>query len=452
MLRAGSVAFRPSIIVERRSSFFPRFAQIALIAMICLSVTAPVISVSGLLPWFKIEQLILPVFVFVYVWLVLAGLAQPIKPNAMFLIGAAYSICIIASILYGWAFLGHTVIVRDFYEIPKAVFPVVFFTLGREIELPESTLRSLLSWLSLAIFLVCVYAWAQWADLAITHTLANYYSGGWHDEGSLSHYRRVYSTMGNPNLLSQLVTWSVAAFLLAAVLNFGSRWRNIVMVFACLVTLVMTGSRYGLLNTSLAIILIFVLLLKNAKQRKASLMFLFALLPVLIVTGYVVANSNRATSERLRTLRNPFTTDSLRDRLDHLWRDAEEEIAQSPFLGHGPAKTMFSGIFTDSEFLDVLKQFGFVGFSIYLLYFIYPLHELWKGVRRNWLPGSVVDTNSAGATWALYLGFVIGLSALVMNVGMTTFYSASLQAYLWMWLGVGAGTLRLREWKTVRAE
>jgi hypothetical protein len=53
----------------------------------------------------------------------------------MFLIGAAYSICIMASMLYGWAFLGHAVIVRDFYEIPKAMFPVVFFTLGREIEL-----------------------------------------------------------------------------------------------------------------------------------------------------------------------------------------------------------------------------------------------------------------------------------------------------------------------------
>src|SRR5437879_674359 len=130
MFRGSSVAFRPSIIAQQNSGLIPRLAQISLIAMVCLSITAPVISVSGLLPWFKIEQLILPAFVFVYMWLVLAGLAQPIKPNVMFLIGAAYSICITVSILYGWAFLGHTVIVRDFYEIPKAIFPVVFFTFG----------------------------------------------------------------------------------------------------------------------------------------------------------------------------------------------------------------------------------------------------------------------------------------------------------------------------------
>jgi O-antigen ligase len=300
----------------------------------------------------------------------------------MFLIGAAYSICITVSILYGWASLGHTVIVRDLYEIPKAIFPVVFFTFGREIELPESTLRKLLAWFSLAIFLVCIYAWAQWADLGVTHTLANYYSGGWHDEGSLSHYRRVYSTMGNPNLLGQLMTWSAAAFILAVVFRFGNRWRNIAMVFACLITLVMTGSRYGLLNAALAIILIFSLLFMNTKRWKASLIFLFILLPVLVSAGYVIGNSNRATAERLQTLSNPFTTDSLRDRVDDLWRDAGIQIAQSPFLGHGPAKTIFSGVITDSEFLDVLKEFGLVGFSLYLLYFVYPLCALWKGIRE----------------------------------------------------------------------
>jgi O-antigen ligase len=444
MIRTSSVALRPSLAAEHRSRLIPRLAQISLIAMICLSITAPVISISGSLPWFKIEQLILSILVFVYVWLVLAGLAQPIKPNAMFLIGAAYSICIMASMLYGWAFLGHAVIVRDFYEIPKAMFPVVFFTLGREIELPESTLRTLLSWFSLAIFLVCIYALAQWADLGFTHTLANYYSGGWHDEGALSHYRRVYSTMGNPNLLGQLMTWSVAAFVLAAVLKFGNRLRNIVMVLACLVTMVMTGSRYGLLNTALAIILIFALLLMNAKRRKASMIVLSVLLPVLIVVGYAVAKSNRATAERLQTLSNPFTTDSLRDRVDDLWRDAGIEIAQSPFLGHGPAKTIFSGVITDSEFLDVLKEFGLVGFSVYLLYFVYPLCSLWGGIKASWMLGSVFGENSPGATWVLHLGFVTGAVALVMNVGMSTFYNAALQSFLWIWLGIGTGTLRAR--------
>ncbi|HKF25443.1 MAG TPA: hypothetical protein VKB24_05690, partial [Candidatus Acidoferrum sp.] len=185
---------------EARPGIGGRSAQLALCALLCLSITLPVINFSESLPWFKIEQLALPLIAVVYLWFLLAGFARPFRANTMIAIAVLYAFCVALALFYGWVLLGHTVLLRDFYEIPKVFLPAAFFTLGLEAGLTETSLLRLLKWFSVAMLLVCVYAWAQWMDLGFTHFLANFYSGGSHDEGSLSHYRRVYSTMGNPNL------------------------------------------------------------------------------------------------------------------------------------------------------------------------------------------------------------------------------------------------------------
>jgi len=56
---------------------------------------------------------------------------------------------------------------------------------------------------------------------------------------------------------------------------------------------------------------------------------------------------------------------------------------KSPFLGHGPAKSIFSEVITDSEYLDVLKEFGSVGFFAYLGYYLYPIFVIWAYLRPN---------------------------------------------------------------------
>jgi len=441
-LRAEMLPFVPAYAIKPDSGFVPRLANISLIAMVCLSVTAPVITISGDLPWLKIEQLALPVILFSYAWFLFARIARPVRFNFMCVVGAVYALCITASIFYGWAYLGHAVIVRDLYEIPKALLPVLFFTLGLETEMSESWLKILLNCFSLAILFVCLYAWAQWANLSVSHILASYYSGGWHDEGSLAHYRRVYSTMGNPNLLGQLMTWSVAAFALAALHNVGSRLRNVLMALAAFVTLVMTGSRYGILNISLALGLVWSLMFLQGHRRKLATVSLLLSLPVLAIAGAAVAKYNPATVDRLQTLQNPLTTDSLRERLDSLWQDAGREFVQSPFLGHGPAKSIFSEVITDSEYLDVLKEFGAVGFFAYLGYYLYPIFVFWAYLRPNSRTPWSFHQISPAHSWVMLLSFVMLCTALVMNIGMSTFYNPSLQAFLWLWVGIGASATR----------
>lgn len=416
-------------------------AQAAVCFLLFVSVVAPVVTFSSALPWFRVEQLALIPIGFIYLWLLLAGLARPVQLNAMVLIGAVYCICILLSIFFGTFVLGHEFLYRDLYEIPKAVLPVIFFTLGLESCLSEVWIRRTLTLFAVGVVLASLYAWAQWMDLGIAHQLVPIYSGGAHDEGSLAHYRRVYSTMGNPNLLGQLMTWSVAAFTLAAMFRVGNRFRNFAIVCISLVTLAMTGSRYGLLDTGLVFLLIFMLASSVRHRRRTLAVFLLVLVPLFGGIVFAVASSNKATLERFQSLRDPTQTDSFRGRIDELWPEASEEIAISPLLGHGPAKVIFSDIVTDSEYLDVIKEFGIVGLLAYLAYYIYPMRRMWRGLRhQNRDP--LFEERLPGTFWALQLSFIMVITALVMNIGMSTFYGEPIQGFFFLWMGIGVGAAR----------
>jgi hypothetical protein len=48
--------------------------------------------------------------------------------------------------------------------------------------------------------------------------------------------------------------------------------------------------------------------------------------------------------------------------------------------------------------------------------------------------------------------FIMGALALVMAIGMSTFYTPFLQGFLWLWLGIGAGAaLRLNSASVARS-
>jgi hypothetical protein len=382
-------------------------------------------------------QILLPVAIAIYGWMLLAGKARLIRFNGMFVIGLLFSLCIAISIWYGSEFLGQTAILSDYYELPKAWLPVAFFTLAYEAELPDDSLRRLVKFFGAAILLVCVFAWTQWAGLSVSYTLNAMYSSGNHDD-ALMYARRVYATMMNPNLLGQLVTWAMAAFALAALAKVGNRAWNIALAFACLVTLSMTGSRYGLFNGCLTFALIVALPSASRRRRNAQRTALLLIVPILALTYGAISISNHRSLERFETLRNPMQADSVRLRLEGLWVDAFDAFKQSPFFGRGPAKTIFNGIYTDSEYLDVLKRFGIIGFMSYIAYFLFPLFLLGKGLQASQRAGPLLEQRMPATLMTLRLCAVMAIMAVVMNIGMSTFYNAQLQGLLWMWLGLGA--------------
>jgi O-antigen ligase len=410
--------------------------EICVILMVCVSITMPPFKIGGLDFYLKTEQLLLPIIIGIYIWMVLTGVTRPIRFNSLILAGAIYSVCIAVSIWYGADLLAQTVLFRDFYEIPKVWLPVLFFTVAYEAELTEAALGRLISFFGLAIAIVCLYAWAQWGNLGITYALNSLYSTGNHDD-ALFGARRVYSTMGNPNLLGMLMTWSLAVFIMAMLSRAGNRVWYIILGVTCLVTLAMTGSRYGLMTGGFVVLLAFALPSTSRRQRAIQFRFLLLLVPLMALMFYLVATSNQHTLERFQTLRRPLQADSLRERVDGLWLDALAEIKQTPFFGRGPAKSFYKGVITDSEYLDVLKQFGIIGFLPYFAFFLIPLGILWKGLQAMWRAGPSLEERIPLTFATLRLCLVMVVTAIVMNIGSTIFYDVPLQGFFFLWMGIG---------------
>jgi len=421
-----------------------QFGMAMVILFLCLCLLAPGLNLGNNIFTLKAEVFFLPAVMAVYGWLLLGGYVGLIRFNSMMLVGLVFCLCICVSVFYGVMGLGHPFLLRDAYEIPKACLPVLFFTIGVEAKLNERSLEHVFGWLAGCLLVVCAYAWAQFLQLPFAHSLDRFYTAGEHVDWTLKVLNRVYSTMGNPNVLGQLMDWSIAAFLLALFLGVGSRLRNLLVLSVCFVTLAMTASRYGMLGAALDLLLILALFLPSFRKRRRvfQLVLLAFSLPVFLLIFRFVEGTTFGVRQRFEELRHPLQVDSLRTRLDVVWQDALAFIATSPWLGHGPAKEVFSTVVTDSEYLDVLKQFGVVGFLPYLAYFFAPLVLLCRGLQAIWLSKDLLAELLPTTSLAVHLAFVMGVTALFMNVGESTMRNAPLQGFLWLWLGLGAGAAR----------
>jgi len=427
----------------RLGRFAQLMAQAGMISLMTLAITFPPITISPDLPRVKAEQILLPVIFSAYILLLLAGLVRPMRFHGMFLCGIFFCFAVIMSMLYGADILRYRLLPRDYYEIPKAWFPVAFFIVAYESDLSENSLRRLLKILAVPVLLVCLYSWGQFLHVPLTHPLDAYYSGGEHIDIGLERNRRVFSTMGNPNVLGELMTWMLTAYVMAFLLRVGNRTWNIVVAFACFVTLVMTGSRYGLLTSVLGLALIFRMATTMRRRRLTPLLILMLLLPLFGWAFSYVGTRYEVTQARFQELKKPLEVRSVRDRLDDLWLDALAYIKKSPIVGNGPAKILFTGVYTDSEDLNILKYYGVLGFLPYISYYVFPIYLIRKGLKAGQRAGPALEDHLPATYLVMRLGMIMGVTALVMNIGEFTYLNGELQGFLWMWLGLAARTAKV---------
>ncbi|MGA8220497.1 MAG: O-antigen ligase family protein [Candidatus Acidiferrales bacterium] len=424
---------------QARTPLPKRLGELCVISLLFLSITCPPIPVTSELS-IKVEHVLVLFIVAVYGWLLLAGLAKMFRFNGFFIVGAIYTVAVSISIWYGSAILNHSSLLRDYYEIPKLWLPIAFFTLAYESELSEASLRRLLKYIAAAVLLVCLYGWAQFLNLGFTHTLNTYYSGGAHHDRSLEILRRVYSTMGNPNVLGELMAWMLMVYIMAFLFKVGNRFLNVAVALSCLATIVMTASRYALLMALLAFGLILALATTALKKRAAQIALLVLILvPIFVATFLAIELKNQSTMQRFDALKHPLEVESLRERMDKIWVEAVYYYELSPWVGHGPAKALFIDVWDDCEYLGILKRYGTVGFFPYIAYYLFPMFLIWKGLRAaHQRAGPLMEDRIPATYMAMRMGFAMTVMALVMNIGMSTFSNDELQAFLWLWLGLAA--------------
>lgn len=409
--------------------------EAGLILMLCVAVLAPALTLNPNWPQVRTESLMLVGYGFAYAGLLLLGLAKPLRFHAFYVVGLLFSISVTFSLMYGTVILHHPLSYRDYFEIPKCWLPVFFFTVAYEAELTERGLNHVLNFFAVAITLVCLFGWAQFLNLGIAARLTPYYTDMGHNYSVLLRYGRIFSTIGNPNALGQLMSWCLSIYVLAFLFGVGSRARNLCVSILCVITVALTSSRYGLLACSAGLLIAMALGL-SARRRGLKLIGLLLLVAILVPVFGSAQRSSYWASHRFEQLKNPLQVDSLRGRLDVLWIEAGEYILSSPWVGHGPAKKVFDEVFTDSEYLDILKYYGSVGFLCYLAYYFWPLLEMLKGLQRLRFLSPELEERLGANLLVIRAGFAIFCLALFMNVGEFTFYNIALLAFLWLWAGL----------------
>lgn len=420
---------------DPRTWLSQRLGELAVILLICVSILAPNIEISTSQPRVRVELIILILAAAVYGWLLLAGKVKLLRLNSFYLIGALFCFSVIASLAYGVVILHHGMTVRDFTEIPKAWLPILFFSVGYEAELSESGLHRLMNFLAAATILVCLFGWAQFLDLRIVSWLQPYYGDGGHNDAALKIYRRIYATLGNPNVLSQFLSWSLVAYAMAFLYGIGNRLRNVAVSVFCLITIALSGSRYGILAAVVGLLFVLGFAIRS-RRGFAKIAGMFFLLAIFCIVFLVTERSSYFATKRFQELSNPLQVSSLRGRLDVLWVDALGFFASSPLVGHGPAKEIFTETYTDSEYLDILKEYGAIGFAIYLAYYAWPLLQIGRAIGLSHQLHPSVTEALPNTLFAIRFGAIALGMALFMNVGMFTCFNWYLMCFLWVWTGL----------------
>jgi hypothetical protein len=410
------------------------FLELSVFLLLAASLLFPSIQIGSDLK-LPVEVLLLPALLYIYFLLVCMGSVSPLIVRRIHVLGALLSFSVLVSIIYGSVHFHHLLLTRDYYDAVKVWLPVLVFTIAWEADFDEQAARRFLTVLGIATLLVCLYGWAQFLDLPGSDKLNLYYSGGEHHDIGLKLERRVYSTQGNPNVLGQFLSCALICYVLTFVSKFGSQIGNGMIILAITSTLVLTGSRYALIVSSCGVLLVFGLTLS---ERKCTLKLISStfLLAILVWTFMVTQKADKDATSRFQELSHPTDVQSLRDRVDVVWMDALKYFESSIVFGHGPAKAIFTGVFTDSEYLDVLKSYGIIGFGFYFSIHLWVLIQLWKGLRAHRLRGSMVREAFGPDLLLVRLGFVLILAGLAMNIGMATYFNWKFNTFFWLILGL----------------
>lgn len=286
---------------------------------------------------------------------------------------------------------------------------LVFLLLARVLRSPP--LRStLITLYLLAVAIVSVYGMRQWFFGAAA--LAT-----WVDtESSLAGTTRVYSFLGNPNLLA---SYLIPGCMMSAAAVFAwKRWLPRILAVAlamlnsaCLVLTFSRGGWIGYIIGGFAFLLLLVHWLSIYLPRfwrKWALPLVLGASAAFVVVAVMAVDPLRDRVLSMFAGRE----DSSNNYRINVWASVREMIADRPILGIGPGNTAFNRVYPSyqrtgftalsaySIYLEILVETGIIGFSCFLWLLTVTFTLAWKRLQdmrqlgdRNgfWLMGAIAS-------------------------------------------------------------
>ena len=272
----------------------------------------------------------------------------------------------------------------------------------------------------------------------------------WNDPNSaLANDTRVYSYLGNPNLLGGYLLPAIA-FSIIALLTWSSWTQKLlaaIMVGANSACLFFTDSRGAWLATIAMLAVLFLLLYWWWRDFLPRFWRVW-LLPLVFGTaiGFLAVAIVGVESVRLRFL-SIFagSEDSSNSFRQFVWRTVDKIIKDYPLTGIGPGNEAFNAVYPRymdprypalsaySIYLEHIVEMGYVGFLAFIVLIISALYGGW--LRINHLK----ITRNVKGLWTI--GAVAGMVGLLAHgVVDTVWYRPSVQTLWWLVLAVIASS------------
>jgi putative inorganic carbon (hco3(-)) transporter len=270
------------------------------------------------------------------------------------------------------------------------LYLIVFTLAERTVRIPRWRNWLITVYLFTA-FVVTLYGLRQWFFGA--EALAT-----WVDpDSSLAHTTRVYSYLGNPNLLSSYLLPSIPFSLsaIAAWRNWGPKLLASTMFVANTICVVLTFSRGGLMALVVALAISSLLLLYWMLPKLPVFWQTWAF-PLLLGGGtLLLAIAVLLVAPLRERVLSIFISrkDSSNNFRINVWDAVKEMIRDRPITGIGPGhdafnkiyplyqRPKFSALSAYSIYLEHLVEFGILGFTSFIALLIALFHQGWTRIQ-----------------------------------------------------------------------
>ena len=254
--------------------------------------------------------------------------------------------------------------------------------------------------------------WRSWLITIYLHTALFVSVYGWHQKffgakalatwvdptSPLSKATRVYSYLGNPNLLAAYLLPAIPLSICAVLAwrHWGPKALAVVMVMVNGACLYWTGSRGGWIGLAAAglvtVVLLLYWLLPQLPQPWRVWVFPVVLgsLAVLVLLALILVDPLRDRVLSIFAGRG----DSSNNFRINVWTSVLEMIKDRPLMGIGPGNTAFNQIYplyqrpnftalsAYSVFLELLVEMGIIGFGCFMWLLLVLLNQGWLQLQR----------------------------------------------------------------------
>lgn len=354
--------------------------------LLFFSVLSPNIDLGGL-PAIRLEHLLLVVS---FIYLVGKGFFKK-KLNAkvfmfpmMFIVFAFINIMSIAN----GDLNGYKIVVNDIFELYKILVYVLTFIVVVNLVTSEDDKIRFLKSLNIFIVISNVVSFTQYYNLFNLNVRYIKYIAPTQQRALMPGYKwpRVVGLSNNPNVYAYIV---VIGLILSIGLFLYSKHRlYIVSLGTNFVALLMTRSRTGFVMfiISLSVFILFYIVQNILKGKisvkdKGRLIGGIGGLAIISIFVFMFILPDNLTW-RIKEIFNLSSTGSWTARIEN-WSEYIDYFFRNPIIGTGPVKSIVYQNQPDNEWLLLLKRYGIIGSTYFILTFIVPIALNWSRLKTS---------------------------------------------------------------------